>query len=379
MRVSVLQEHLVRGLSIVGRAVNTRPALQVLANVMLATEDGRLKLSATDLELSISMWVGAKVERDGAVTIPARTFYDLTSNLSPERVDLELDERSQTLNLKCGGTTTNIRGIDANEFPVVPEADPNADIVMPGEVLAHMVEEVVFSAAREDNRPVLTGIFTHIEGNTITMASADGYRLTVRKHSLDFSIDEPLTVIVPARALVEIAKIADGVEEVFISVPEGRNQIMFHMDDIDVISNLIEGTFPEYERIIPGDHSTETTIYRDEFLRACKRSEVFAKDNSNTARVHIEPSSDGGPGTVHVSAQSNEMGNNDSMIDASIDGEPVEISFNIRYLIDVLNVLRDDQIVLETNTSADPGVVRPLGRDEADQFLYVIMPMQVGS
>jgi DNA polymerase-3 subunit beta len=378
MRVSVLQENLVRGLSIVNRAVNSRPTLPVLSNVLLATEDGRLKLSATDLELSISMWVGAKVEEDGSVTVPARTFYDLTSNLSPERIDMELNTRNQTINLQCGGTDTNLRGIPAEEFPLVPEADPNANIVIPGDVLKDMIAEVAFSAAREDNRPVLTGIYTNFSGNTLTMASADGFRLTVRKTTLDFEVGEELEIIIPARTLVEIEKIIDDEDEVFVSVPDGRNQIMFHMGDIDVISNLIEGSFPEYERIIPADHSTETFIYRDEFLRACKRSEIFARDNSNIARLRIEPSSDGGPGAVNVSAQSNEMGDNTSMIDATIEGNGVEISFNIRYLIDVLNVLHDDQILLETNTASDPGVIKPLGRDEREEFLYVIMPMQVG-
>jgi DNA polymerase-3 subunit beta len=324
------------------------------------------------------MWVGAKVEEDGSVTVPARTFYDLTSNLSPERIDMELNTRNQTINLQCGGTDTNLRGIPAEEFPLVPEADPNANIVIPGEVLKHMISEVAFSAAREDNRPVLTGIYTNFSGNTLTMASADGFRLTVRKMTLDFEVGEELEIIIPARTLVEIEKIIDDEDEVFVSIPDGRNQIMFHMGDIDVISNLIEGSFPEYERIIPANHSTETFLYRDEFLRACKRSEIFARDNSNIARLRVEPSSDGGPGAVNVSAQSNEMGDNTSMIDATIEGNGVEISFNIRYLIDVLNVLRDDQILLETNTSSDPGVIRPLGRDEREQFLYVIMPMQVG-
>jgi DNA polymerase III subunit beta len=378
MRVSVLQENLVKGLSIVRSAVGSRPTLPVLSNVLLTTEDGRLKLTATDLELSIAVWVGAKVEQEGAVTVPARIFYDLTSNLSPERVDLELNTRNQTLNLRCGGTNTNIKGIASDEFPLVPQADTNSDIVIPGAIFKDMIAEVTFSAAREDNRPVLTGIYTHFEGNTLTMASADGYRLTVRKAVLELDMTEPLTVIIPARTLQEVAKIAHDDDQVFVSAPDGRNQIMFHMGDIDVISNLIEGTFPDYERIIPRNQGTTTIVYRDEFLRACKRSEVFAKDSSNTARLSIHPAKDGGPGTVNVSSQSSEMGDNSSMIDASIEGDDMEIAFNIRYLIDVLNVLHDDQIVLETNTAADPGVVKALGRDEQQEFLYVIMPMQVG-
>lgn len=378
MRVSVVQENLVRGLSIVNRAIASRPTLPVLSNVLLSTEDGRLKLSATDLDLSISVWVGAMVESEGSVTVPARTFYDLTSNLSPERIDMELDTRTQTINLQCGGTKTNMKGIPADEFPVVPEADPKANIMISGAVFGAMVDEVIFSAAREDNRPILTGIYTQFKGNTLTMASADGYRLTVRTATLDFETDEELTVVIPARTLGEIAKVIHDDDEIYVSVPDGRNQIMFHIDDVDVVSNLIEGQFPDFERIIPAEHSTETIVYRDEFLRACKRSEIFARDNSNNAKIRIAPSTDGGPGTVNVSAESNQMGDNTSLIDATIDGEEMEIAFNIRFLIDVLNVLPDEQILLETNSSSEPGLVRPVGRDETDQFLYVIMPMQVG-
>jgi DNA polymerase-3 subunit beta len=377
MRVSVVQDNLLRGLSMVNRAVASRPTLAVLNNVLLRAEEGRLKLSATDLELSISVWIGAMVEEDGAVTIPARTLHDLTSNLSPERVDMQLDNRTQTLHLQCGGTQTNLKGVPAEEYPIIPETDPNAAIVIPGDVFKNMVAEVAFSAAREDNRPVLTGIYTHFAGNTLTMVSADGYRLTVRKSILEFSVDKPLEVVIPARTLNEIAKIVRDDNEIFISVSKDRNQIMFHMDDVDVVSNLIEGQFPDFERIIPRNQNTESFIYRQEFLAACRRCEIFAKDNSYNARLELQPATDGGPGTILVRAESNQMGDNTSMIDATIEGSEMKIAFNIRYLIDVLNVLGDEQITLNTNSSTEPGVIRPVGRDENNQFLYVIMPMQL--
>lgn len=381
MRVSVLQENLQKGLSIVGRAISSRPTLPILANVLLSTEDARLKLSATNLELGISVWIGAKVEQDGAVTLPARTLYELVSNLSPERVDMELEVRTQTIHLRCGGTTTNIKGIDASEFPLIPEASPEGVAVSAHE-FREMVDQVAFAAAKDDNRPVLTGILARFEDNVITLATADGYRLSVRKAYIENPIKQPVSIIIPAKALQEVARIiSDEDELVYISIPEGRSQVMFHLSEVDVVSSLIEGKFPEYENIIPRKHSTLTTVYRDELLLACKRSEVFARDNAFTTKISIVPSDDGvGPGEMRVRGQSNEKGDNESLVTASVDGTSVDISFNIRYLIDVLNVIDEDQVVIETNTSTDPGVVRPMRTDDdgLDRFVHVIMPMRGG-
>ncbi|GIK65349.1 MAG: DNA polymerase III subunit beta [Chloroflexota bacterium] len=381
MRVSVLQENLQKGLSIVNRAISSRPTLPILANVLLSTEDSRLKLSATNLELGISVWIGAKVEQDGAVTVPARTLYELVSNLSPERVDMELEVRTQTVNLRCGGTTTNIKGIDASEFPLIPEASADG-VAVPAHEFREMIEQVAFAAAKDDNRPVLTGILARFENNVITLASADGYRLSVRKAYIENPVKQVVSVIIPAKALQEVARIiSDEDELIYISMPEGRSQVMFHLAEVDVVSSLIEGKFPDYEGIIPRKKSTLTTVYRDELLLACKRSEVFARDNAFTTKISIIPSDDGvGPGEMRVRGQSNEKGDNESLVTASVDGTSVDISFNIRYLIDVLNVIKEDQVVIETNTSTDPGVVRPMRTDDdgLDHFVHVIMPMRGG-
>lgn len=380
MRVTVTQGNLQRALSIVNRAIAARPALPVLSNVMLSTEDARLKLSATNLDLGINVWIGAKIENEGAITVPAKLFSDLVTNLSPQPVDLDLDERTQTIQLQCGGTRANIKGIDASEFPLIPEADANTGVAVPAPEFKRMIEQVAFAASKEESKPVLTGILTRIEGNTLTMSATDGYRLSERKTVLETGVDTPLSMIIPARTLQEVARIiSDDDENVLISIPEGRSQVMFHLHETDVASSLIEGAFPDYERVIPSEYQTLTTVYRDELLRACKRSEIFAKDNAYTTRMSIDPSEDNrGPGEVRVRAQSNEKGDNESMIDASVDGVPIEISFNIRYLIELLNVIGDDQVILQTNTSADPCLVRPFHNDEYNVYVHVIMPMRVG-
>lgn len=379
MRVSVLQENLQKGLSIVSRAIHSRPTLPILANVMLSTEDARLQLSATNLELGISCWIGANVEEDGAITLPARTLAELVSTLPHERVDMDLDIRTLALHLRCGAKKANIKGMDAAEFPRVPEFDADHALSVDAMVFKEMIDQVVFAAAREDNRPILTGILMRFEGDLLTLAAADGYRLSVRTTELEFGVGdvEPEPMIIPARTLQELSRvISDEDEEVLIGLPDGRGQVMFGLTSVVVVSQLIEGKFPDYEAIIPRGFETSILAYTDDMLAACKSSEVFAKDSANTARILVEPSGQVNvPGRVIVAGQSQEKGDAEAPVDASIDGQAVEVSFNIRYMIDVLNVIREEQVVLETSGPTAPGVIRPAGRDD---FIHVIMPMSTG-
>jgi DNA polymerase-3 subunit beta len=288
---------------------------------------------------------------------------------------MELNPRNQLLNLRCGGNTGNIKCVDAGEFPLVPTADGVRGVKVPTDVFREMVTHVDFAAAKEDNRPVLTGILTRFEDDMITMAAADGYRLAVRHAYLETPVNESYQIIIPARALTEVSKImSDEDDFVLISLPQGRNQVMFHLKNVDIVSSLIEGAFPNYEAIIPRSHATLTQVYTSELLHACKRSEVFAKDSAYAARIIINPAQTG-IGRVVVASKSQEKGDNEGMVDASVEGDEIDISFNIRYLIDVLNVIKEDQVILETNGVGAPGLIRPVGRDD---FIHVIMPMSVG-
>lgn len=374
MRVSVLQENLAKGLSIVSRAVASRPSLPILSNVLLSTDEGRLKLSATNLELGIVSRVGAKVDEDGAITVPARTLQDFVNTLPPERVDLSLDPKTQTLKISCGSTVSNIRGIDPSDYPPIPEGDADTGMAVPAAALHEMIEHVVFAAAKEDNRPILTGVSAKFDGNTLSLAAADGYRLAIRTTELESPVEKPLALIIPARTLMELSRIISSDDAmVYISLPPGRSQIMFHLNQVDMVSQLIDGNFPNIEQIIPKSHTTITIVHTEELLRACKRSEIFARDAANTTRIKIAPGeSTLVPGMMTVTAQSQEKGDNEGRLDATVNGSPIEVSFNVRYLIDVLNVINEDQVVLETNGPASPGVLRPVNRND---FTHVIMPM----
>ena len=376
MKVSCLQENLAKGLGIVGRAVSPRSTLPVLGNILLATDAGRLKLSATNLEVGINCWIGAKVEEDGATTVPARTIIDLVNALPPERVDMELVVRTQTLNLRAGRSESNIKGIDAQEFPIVPAPEGEGGIPIEPDVLRTAIQQVAFAAATDESRPILTGVLAKFEEAQLTLAAADGFRLSVRTVPLPQSVADPFSIIIPARALAELGRISgEQKEPIIITVTPTRNQVIFQLTDVVLVSQLIDGNFPDYHQIIPRDRTTHTVVDTATFLKACKTALIFARDAAHIGRLHIKPGTELAPGHMVVSATSAETGDDVSELDASIEGDEVEIAFNVKYLIEMLSVADSPQVALDTTTSSSPGVIRPVG--EAD-FTHVIMPMHLG-
>jgi DNA polymerase-3 subunit beta len=252
MKVTVLQESLARGLSTVSRAVSPRSTLPVLSNVLIASDEGRMRLSATNLELGITCWIGAKIEEEGSTTVPARTFSDLVGTLPAEQVSLNLNTSTQTLNVHCGPSNTEIKCIDAQEFPPLPVPDMEGAILLNVADFKDMISQVVFAASVDEARPVLMGVLVMVDKDILTMASADGFRLSVRKGTLSQPAAQPFTAIIPARALGELARVAgEGNEMISMVLPKGRGQVVFRMKDVELVSQLIDGTFPDYQQIIP--------------------------------------------------------------------------------------------------------------------------------
>ncbi|MEM7133089.1 MAG: DNA polymerase III subunit beta [Chloroflexota bacterium] len=402
MRVSCLQENLAKGLSIVGRAVSSRSTLPVLGNILLEARDNQLRLAATNLEIGINCWLGAKVEDEGAVTVPARLLTEFVNNLPPETVEMDLSVRTQTLNLQCARYDANIKGIDAAEFPIIPmagigdEADNAAEVLEGTRIeletagLRNMIDLVSFAASTDESRPTLTGVEVTFVHGQLKMAATDGYRLSLR--SLGFGNgngnDEQIVVIVPARSLSELSRIsADSNPEqpVQVLVTQARNQILFQVigkgadargnfQRVELVSQLIDARFPDYNAIVPKSYETRTIVDTASLLKAVRVASLFARDNSNIIRVGVQPSNDSHSGQMRLTAASTEAGDNVNEIDANVEGEELEIAFDSRYLIDVLSRIDEPQIVLETTQSTRPGAIRPIGVGE-DEFLHVVMPM----
>lgn len=382
MKVSVLQENLARGLSIVSRAVSPRSTLPVLANVLVATDEGRLRLSATNLELGITCWIGAKILEDGSTTVPARTFSDLVATLPPgNTVEMNLTVRTQTLNVRSGASNTDLKCIDAQEFPPMPVADFSEGLELNVTNFKEMIQQVAFAASADDARPILTGVQVTVKGGQIILAAADGFRLSVRREHLSASISKPISAVIPARALSELARIANEADKTIkMIIPPGRGQVIFRTGDVELVSQLIDGVFPDYEQIIPRRCENRAVLSTGSFLKACKQAEIFAREGSHIARLHIQPGGELKPGIVEISGQSEETGYNQNVVDASIEGPELLIAFNVRFLREVLDVVRTPNVALETSADNLPGVIRPVGAQESDgEFLHVIMPMHLGS
>jgi len=375
MKLSCLQENLNRGLSIVGRAVATRTTLPITNNVLLATDDGRLKLVATNLEMAISCWIGAKIEEEGAITVPARLLTEFVSSLPNDTIDVHLSPQTKTLGLKCARFEARISGVDAKEFPPIPSVDEGIKTKVEVEALHQGINLVVFAAATEESRPVLTGVCTQFEGETLTMAAADGFRLAVNKLPIAEAVSESTQVIIPARTLAELNRlVAEQEEAIDITLNPNKSQILFRLKNTELVSQLVQGTFPNYAQLIPQSYNTRVIVNVAEFLRATKTASIFARDGSGIVRLVITPGTEKNPGKISVSARSEEIGDDIGEIDATVEGDEAKIAFNGKYLTDVLSVLSEAQVALEVTNPSSPGLIRPVG---TENYTHVVMPMFV--
>jgi DNA polymerase-3 subunit beta len=347
--------------------------LPILGNVLLRTDAGRLRLTATNLEVGINCWVPAKVEDEGAITVPAKLFIDFVNSLPPGNVELSLNVRTKTVHLKSGPYEANIKGMDAEEFPIIPQIPEKPTTRMSQGTLRRMIGEVAFVAATDDSRPVLTGVLTTFAGDLITMAAADPYRLSVRHARLLDRVDPAIEVIVPAKSLFEVARILDDSEDrtVDILITPNKSQVIFHTDEADLVSRIIEGQFPNYKQVIPTSHSTRVLAQREELLKATRLASYFARDAANMLRFQVDPANE--PPLV-ITANAAEVGDNTGRIDATVEGQATTIAFNSRFVADALSSLTAPEIALELGGPLAPGVVKIVGDDS---YLHVVMPLRI--
>jgi len=390
LRVSVTQQSLAKALSITGRAVSSRTTMPVLGNILVEAKGNQLRLAATNREIGINCWIGAKVDDEGAITIPARLLSEFVNSLPPERIDLELDERTQTFHLSCARFEANIKGIDWNEFPMLPtlaaltarpddatpDWAPGIQAAFCASALRKMIDQVTFAASTDENRPTLTGVEVTLQSDGVQMAATDGYRLSVRTLAIEGG-PEKTVVIVPARSLGEVARIsadADESQPVQCLVTPNRNQALFAITGsekagiqrVELVSELIDARFPDYRATIPKTHTTRTIVDTAALLKAVRVALLFARDNANRVQLAIKT------GSITIDATSAESGDNVSEIAAAVEGPDITIWFNAKYMMDVLSQIDTPQVAIETTQPTRPGTLRPV--DGVD-FLHNLMPM----
>jgi DNA polymerase III subunit beta len=381
MKLECLQENLAEGLNVVGRVVPTKSTLPVLSNVLLSTRDGELQLTANNLELSVAHRVSAAVSREGEITLPARLLADYVALLDHgQKVDLDLNAKTHKVHLSCGRYEANVAGIDAEDFPPIPSVSGGASFALPAGALKEAIDQVVFAAAPDDTRPVLAGVLMRLGSGSLTLAAADGFRLAVRTLEVPEGGPE-LQMIVPARTLAEVARLLpdSADEQVAINITPNANQIYFAFGKTEITSRLIDGQFPDYQRIIPPEARTNVVLSTTDFLRATRAAAVFARDNSNIVRLECSPSAEDAElalGSVLVKSTSAEMGDNEGHLDASVSGDETQIAFNGRYLRDALEAIDSTRVVLQITGPTSPGVIKPEGELDGN-YLHVIMPMHV--
>ena len=380
MKISCLQENLSRGLAVVGRAVASRATLPVTQNVLLSVDQSMLKLSATNLEIAMTTWVGAMIEEEGSITVPARLLTEFVNSLPNDKIDLELDQGSGLLQISSGNSNAHINITEASEFPPIPTVDDGVAAEVDPLVLKNAIARVAFAAATEESRPVLTGVEMKLDSSKFTMAAADGFRLAVHHGALLKAVPEEVSVIIPARTMNELNRlIGDREEAVEILMTPAKGQVMFRVqggDTVEIVSQLLQGTFPNYEQLIPQSYTTRAVMDLPTVLRSARTASIFARDGSNIIRMHLMPAAaDTEPPKVEISARSEEVGDNQDVVDLDeIEGEEGKIAFNSRYLLDVLAVLDKGKVALETTTSSSPGVFKPT---DSEDYIHVVMPMFV--
>jgi DNA polymerase III subunit beta len=371
VKLSVMQENLARGLSVVSRAVSNR-SLPVLTNVLLKTEDGGLKLTATNLEIGITYWVPGKIETDGATSVPARLLTDLVNSLpGGEPIVLELGD-GETLHIKAGRFESNIKGIPAEDFPTVQTAGERPITRVAQKVLRQALDETAFAAASDEARPILTGVLARFEGDQLTLAAADNYRIAVKTITVLDPVEET-SVVIPARALIELSRIlADVDDPVSIVLAHSRNQLLFHVEGVDLVTRLIDGQYPNYQSVLPASHATRAVLDRDELLRAVRPAALIAHESANIVKLGV--GLEGDP-AITVSANA-EVGDHIGRVEAAVEGDGTTIAFNARFLADVLTNVDAEQFALELNGPLSPGVFRPIGDD---RYVHVVMPLRTTS
>jgi DNA polymerase III subunit beta len=383
MKFQCTQEALAEALATVGRVVPGKSTLPVLTNVLLEAEPGDgLRLVATNLDLTVARRIRASVTNGGRTTVPARLLADYVALLDRgKQVSLNLTSTGHKLHLACDRYEANIATLPADDFPPASAVDGTIHFEVDGAVLKTAIEQVVFAAAADDARPVLAGVLIRLEAGILTLAAADSFRLAVRTVMLAESTTRAAW-IVPARTLVEVAHSlspAPGLPVIF-SGTAGAHHVHIALGDVDMTSRLIDGQFPDFERIIPGSGATSVILGTADLLRATRAAAVFARDNSNIVRLECTPPpEDGTPalGQVLVKAASAEMGDNVGQLDASVRGDAGQISFNGRYLRDALEVIGSAQVGLQLTGDQRPSVLRPVG-DLETAHLQIIMPMRPG-
>ena len=355
MKLTCNQENLTKGLGIVGRAV-ANTSLPITNNIFMEAEKDHLKLMATNLEMAIVCKVEATTTETGSLTVPAKLLTEFVNSLPPEKIEMSANK---TLSLNCARFKARINGLDAKDFPPIPKVD-GISTSIDSDVLKQAINHVVFAASPETSRPVLTGVDFRFDGDTLTLAAADGFRMAIYKLKMSKPLNKE--VIIPAKTLIELNRLmTGGTVELIIS----SSHVLFKFNNIELVSSVLQGSFPKYEQLIPTSVGTRSVVDVVELRRAVRSASVF----TSTVRLNMSPAK------LTLSGISGETGENTVILDATVTGPELTTAYNGKYLMDALNVIQTAQISIDTTSPISPSVIKPVNGD----YIYLIMPMHIST
>lgn len=363
MKIQVTQENLNKAISAVARvAVSARNPLPILNNILLRTENNRLTISATNLEIAITEHIGAKVTHEGAITVPAKLFQEFISSLPSGTINLETDEHKCTVT--SGNYNSVINGIVADEFPVVPHIDQGVSLKLSSRDLKKSLQQVVIAASTDDTRPVLTGVYIHTFEGSLYFVATDSYRLAEKKV---VTCKDEISILVPSSALQDLLRIiGDSDEEV--EMLTDNQQVVFRVGESELVSRLIDGNYPDYRKLIPSTFANSAVLKKDEFVNITKVSSLFARESAGSITLHVDEVKK----NLTINSVASQLGENTSSIEGEVVGDG-DVTINSRYLLDALNVMNVKSLSFSFNGKVEPCLVKS---DEQNDYLHIIMPLK---
>jgi DNA polymerase-3 subunit beta len=368
MNLTISKEQILAGLQAVQNVVSTRTTLPILSNVLLRAEKDRLEFTATDLDVTVACSVEAKVKKSGATTVPIKKLFGIVRELNGNEIDLETDEKNIT-SIRSGSSFYKIHGLGADEFPPLPKFKDDKKVLLPQETVKAMMRKTSFAVSTDESRYVLNGIFISLKDHKMTMVATDGRRLALVDEEVDIAEKSSGEFIVPAKAVNEINRLLQ--EKGDVEIKFGDNQASFTLKNekdlsVLVITKLIEGNYPNYRQVIPGEAKERVPLVREEFLQALRRAEIMTSEKANSVKLAF------GKNNLAITANSPEVGEARETLAVNYKGKEMAIAFNPRYLIDALSALSEDEVFFELIDELSPGVLKING-----PFLYVVMPMRL--
>ena len=362
MKLQVTQENLNKALTSVARVANSRGTLPILANIILKTTNNRLSIAATNLDIAITHYIGSKISKEGAITVPARLMQDFISSLPAGIIELNLNDNK--LNITADQYQSVINGVPAEEFPVMPAISDGQSLKLPAEALKKALQQVVFSASNDETRPVLTGVYLHSLDGSLYMVATDSYRLAEQKI---LSTKQDVKLLIPASALQELLRLLNDTDSTVELITDGQ-QAQFRFGDIELVTRLIEGSYPDYRKLIPKDFTVAATLSRAELLNITKVSSLFARESAGSITIKVDETEQ----SVSIHSIASQLGENTSSTKGKIAGSG-EITLNSRYLLDGLHALGGDEVNFSFNGKLEPCLLKnPVVND----YAHVIMPLK---